>query len=233
MPPAASPFELAPWRSPLSRALHRNRAQPFCRFLQLATLRADGTPANRTLVFRGFLAESNQLIMISDRRSEKIQQIQQNPNAEACWYFTKTREQFRLNGLLTVVMAPHSDESSAHASSAQSPKNPKEFIQARQKTWQSISDKARLQFAWPTPKAPRTEDANFQPDTPDAVNPPDDFCLLLLKPHTVDHLALRGDPQTRILYEKLAEEKLAEEKLAETAASEHPAERWSVNEVNP
>lgn len=214
MPSDASPFELAPWRSPLSRALHRNRAQPFCRFLQLATLRSDGTPANRTLVFRGFLAESNQLIMISDRRSEKIQQIQQNPNAEACWYFTKTREQFRLSGLLTVVMAPHAGRS-AHLAN--------HLIQARQKNWQNISDKAQLQFAWPTPKAPRTEDANFQPDPPDAINPPDDFCLLLLKPHTVDHLALRGAPQTRIIYEK----------LAEAATVENTADHWTVNEVNP
>jgi pyridoxamine 5'-phosphate oxidase len=45
---------LAPWRSPLSRALYRNRNLPYCRYLQLATVRPNGQPANRTVVFRGF-----------------------------------------------------------------------------------------------------------------------------------------------------------------------------------
>jgi pyridoxamine 5'-phosphate oxidase len=45
---------LAPWRSALARALHRNRALVYARYFQLATVRADGRPANRTVVFRGF-----------------------------------------------------------------------------------------------------------------------------------------------------------------------------------
>lgn len=194
--------ELAPWRSPLSRALHRNRAQAFCRFLQLATVRADGTPANRTVVFRGFLEGSNVLMFICDRRSEKTSQAQQNPHAEACWYFTKTREQFRLSGQLAVVTADTVEPTLA---------------QARQQLWQRISDNARLQFAWPHPKSPREEDADFSPPAPDSQAPLSTFCLLLLHPHSVDQLSLRGEPQDRTIYRR----------------GDEADEKWTVSDVNP
>lgn len=204
--------ELAPWRSPLSRALHRNRSQPFCRFLQLATLRTDGTPANRTIVFRGFLdtlaAQGNQLTFISDRRSEKTQQIQQNPDVEICWYFTKTREQFRISGQMTIV--------TAEATTA-------ELKYARRQTWQKISEKARQQFDWPHPKAARTEDAEFDVPFPNEKEPLPDFSLLLLAPHTVDYLNLRGNPQDRVIYTRSRDKK-------EQSSTEHT---WTTSLVNP
>lgn len=52
-------FELAPWRSPLSRAIHLNRSQAHHRFLQLATVTPGGQPRNRTVVFRGFMEQTN------------------------------------------------------------------------------------------------------------------------------------------------------------------------------
>ncbi len=198
---------IAPWRSPLAHALHRNRSLPFSRYLQLATIRCDHTPANRTVVFRGFFAKTNQLMFISDSRSEKTDQIAQQVAAEACWYFTKTREQFRLLGDLTLVTA----------SSEQT-----NLSDARTQLWQSISDSARLQFAWPQPKAPRSPDSAFSPPAPDAQIPPSTFCLLLLAISKVDHLALRGDPQSRCLYEKLA-----------SSNASNPHEQWQVTAVNP
>ena len=181
---------LAPWRSPLSKALHRNRSQPFARYFQLATVRPDGTPANRTVVFRGFLNDTNHLMIISDRRSQKTEQIYQNSGAEACWYFTKTREQFRISGLLTLVTADTSDL---------------QLQKARTQLWQNISDNARIQFAWPQPKAPRELDCStdlFDPPAPEEKTPLDTFCLLLLTPHRIDYLSLRGNPQDRRLYTK-------------------------------
>jgi PPOX class probable FMN-dependent enzyme len=100
---------LAPWRSPLSRALHRNRSLAYVRYFQLATVRADGSPANRTVVFRGFLDDANQLKMVTDARNEKAEQIDQNDWGEACWYFPTTREQFRLLGQLILVRDSHTD----------------------------------------------------------------------------------------------------------------------------
>lgn len=186
----AVPFEselLAPWRSHLSRALHRNRAVPFSRYLQLATLKQDKTPANRTVVFRGFLNETNHLIFISDLRSEKTRQVQMQPDAEACWYFTKTREQFRLSGKLTLVT--NEEDNSA-------------LSKARHQIWQNISDNARIQFTWPHPKKQKEGTTEFEKAALDKEEPAAFFTLLLLTVDSVDHLELRGDPQNRTLYQR-------------------------------
>lgn len=179
---------LPPWRPPLSRALHRNRSLPYARYLQLATVSPDGRPANRTIVFRGFLETSSQLKFITDDRSQKIAQVQAQPWGEACWYFPKTREQFRLSGMLTLVLADPAPETLA---------------QARRQQWQELSDAARLQFVWPDPRQPRASDDRFAPPAPDPTAPPPNFALLLLDPVEVDHLELRGDPQNRWLYRSM------------------------------
>ncbi len=179
-------MDLAPWRSLLSRALHKNRSLPYARYFQLATVRADGRPANRTVVFRGFLDDTNQLKIITDSRSQKADQINHQSWGEACWYFPTTREQFRVTGQLTLVVADYPDQL---------------LKDARQTTWQELSDAARLQFAWPHPSEAREEDNSaFSPPPPDPKQPLPNFCLLLLEPVEVDHLELRGDPQNRWLY---------------------------------
>ncbi|MEH2271067.1 MAG: Npun_F5749 family FMN-dependent PPOX-type flavoprotein [Nostoc sp.] len=179
-------MSLAPWRGAIAHALHRNRSLVYARYLQLATLQANGRPANRTLVFRGFLEDTNQLKFITDNRSAKADQIQQQPWAEVCWYFPNTREQFRITGYLTMISSDdvHQD-----------------LQPARLAMWQELSDAARLQFAWPYPGKPRIQEAGaFEPPPPDPVEPVPNFCLLLLDPVEVDHLELRGEPQNRWLY---------------------------------
>ncbi|MFN6535438.1 MAG: Npun_F5749 family FMN-dependent PPOX-type flavoprotein [Nostoc sp. EkiNYC01] len=179
-------MSLAPWRGAIAHALHRNRSLVYARYLQLATVQANGRPANRTLVFRGFLEDTNQLKFITDSRSAKADQIQQQPWAEVCWYFPNTREQFRITGCLTLV---DNDDSHQH------------LKPARISTWQELSDTARLQFAWPHPGKTRVKEAQaFEPPAPDPVQPLPNFCLLLLDPVEVDHLELRGEPQNRKFY---------------------------------
>ena len=175
----------APWRSPLARALHRNRSKPYSRYLQLATVTPEGYPANRTVVFRGFKKASNSLKFITDLRSEKITQIQHQSRSEACWYFTQTREQFRLRGTLSLVTSEESD---------------RDLQLVRQTTWQNLSDAARTQFAWPQPKAPQAKPTAFDIPAPPVNKSLPNFCLLLLTPIKVDHLELRGEPQNRWLY---------------------------------
>lgn len=174
------------WRSLLARAIHKNRSLPSSRYFQLATVRADHRPANRTVVFRGFLGETDQIKIITDLRSAKTDQIQQRAWGEACWYFPKTREQFRLSGNLTLINAEYPDA---------------ELKKARQTTWQDLSDAARLQFVWPHPGKARSDDNElFSPPPPDQLQPLPNFCLLLLEVVEVDHLELRGEPQKRSLY---------------------------------
>jgi PPOX class probable FMN-dependent enzyme len=179
-------MSLAPWRSPLSRALHLNRSQPYSRYLQLATIRADGKPANRTVVFRGFLENTNQLQIITDIRSEKISQIEENPWGEACWYFIKTREQFRLLCQIVVIASNTTEET---------------LQKARKLVWHQLSDNARSQFTWSYPGKTRIEeDDSFSSPLPSSDEPLTNFCLLLLDPEKVDHLELRGNPQNRWQY---------------------------------
>ncbi|MGK7958126.1 MAG: Npun_F5749 family FMN-dependent PPOX-type flavoprotein [Crocosphaera sp.] len=174
---------LAPWRSILSRALHRNRSLANARYFQLATINIKGEPANRTVVFRGFLEETNQLQIITDSRSEKIKEINHNSASEICWYFPKTREQFRISGNLTMV-----DKNSVEQS-------------IRVQVWQQLSDAARQQFTWPEPGQPITENQEklFLP-TPSENEPVFHFILLLFTPKKVDHLELRGQPHQRTIY---------------------------------
>lgn len=181
-------MSIAPWRSAIAHALHRNRSLVYSRYLQLATVKENGRPANRTVVFRGFLEDTNQLKFITDARSDKVDQIQQQPWAEICWYFPNTREQFRISGSLTLVGDNESQP----------------ILQpARANMWQKLSDAARLQFAWPHPSQPRVDEpAAFEPAPPDPSQPVANFCLLLLDPVQVDHLELRGEPQNRRIYSR-------------------------------
>jgi pyridoxamine 5'-phosphate oxidase len=178
---------LPPWRTPLARALHRNRSLPNSRYLQLATIDPQGYPANRTVVFRGWHDPGSELQFVTDVRSAKIGQISCKPQVEACWYFPKTREQFRIRGYLKLI--------DRHSLPGQS---------ARQQAWQQLSPKACPQFFWPTPGQPREEEALYAIDESlDLTSPPDNFGLLLLAPQRVDRLELKGEPQNRWLYELL------------------------------
>ena len=176
-------MSIAPWRSLLANALRKNRAHPHSRYFQLATVRSDGTPANRTVVFRGFLEDTDKLKIITDARSEKITEINYQPWVEICWYFTNSREQFRISGNIIIIDANHQES---------------ELQKARESTWQELSDNARIQFNWAHPGKPTNPEA-FSPAQPDSEKPLDDFCLLLLEPVKVDYLQLRGS-QNRTLY---------------------------------
>jgi len=184
-------MSLAPWRSSIAHALYRNRSLAYCKFVQLATVRPDGHPANRTVVFRGFWEQTNQLKFITDFRSQKISDLYEQPWAEVCWYFPKTREQFRLHGRLTLVSL-HTDD--------------KELQALRSQTWQDLSLAARAQFSWADPGADRDLDAPFQMELPSETEVLPEFCVLLMDPQTVDHLELRGDPQNRTDYKRQADD---------------------------
>lgn len=169
---------LAPWRPILARALHRNRARAYCRYLQLATIDAEGRPSNRTVVFRGFVDDALQIV--TDGRSEKVQHIQVCPWAEICWYFTITREQFRIAGKLTLI-------------------SPEDSSNIRLNAWQALSANARQQFYWPHPGQNRADAEAFEAVDP-AEQPPDSFYVLLFAAERVDYLNLKGNPQDRHIY---------------------------------
>jgi pyridoxamine 5'-phosphate oxidase len=180
------------WRSHLARSLHQHRNQPEARFFHLATVDAEQRPHNRTVVFRGFLENSDRYIdclkIVTDRRSQKYDQIAANPYAEVSWYFPKTRSQFRILGRLILIDGDAADP---------------ELQNFRQAAWQALSDAARSQFAWDTPRSLRPDAKSItEVAIVDPLQPLDWFCLLLLEPTQVDRLELRGTPQNRWLYHK-------------------------------
>jgi pyridoxamine 5'-phosphate oxidase len=191
---------LPPWRSVLAGVLHRNRSLPASRYLQLAMVDQRGRPTNRTVVFRGWRDPASQLQFVTDGRSalraaagtSKAIEIAQNPWAEACWYFAKTREQFRIAGTLELI-----DAQTEHCQPE------------RQAAWEKMSAAGRAQFYWQLPGAARTE----QGDVTVESTPAPDFCLLLLNPVMVDRLELRGNPQARSRYCLLDDQQWSSESI--------------------
>ncbi|KAH7441872.1 hypothetical protein KP509_03G059900 [Ceratopteris richardii] len=70
------------WRHLLANSLVANAHVKHSSYFQLATVRKDGGPANRTVVFRGFVDETNTLQFTTDGRSNKIEEIHNNPRGE-------------------------------------------------------------------------------------------------------------------------------------------------------
>ena len=137
----------APWRSALLKSLDLNKEVKFSTFFQLATIRPNGKPANRTMVYRGFVGDSTKLTFTTDsrytantqwhawlpvtyspvsvatqlchavdvhairasHRSSKMDHVKENPWSEICWYFTESREQYRLSGKLYIIKSDEKD----------------------------------------------------------------------------------------------------------------------------
>ena len=202
------------WKSPLMAALHRNRSDKGVRFLQLATVDRHHRPHNRTVVFRGFVDDSATIMLAVDRRSEKLEQLERNPHAAICWYFSKTREQFRLTGQVTIV----TESGVVHPPATNPPvmsKSDRWYQAARLQLWSRLSDSAKLLWFWPHPKGDRERvDAFLSQPPEDSHHPPDTFVLLLFDATEVDRLELRGEPQNRTIFWQ-------------------EAGRWQVRSVNP
>ncbi|EEH58708.1 uncharacterized protein MICPUCDRAFT_7738, partial [Micromonas pusilla CCMP1545] len=118
---------------------------PYAKYFQLATVKPDGKPANRTVVYRGFRGDTADVTVVTDLRSEKVAQIRANPAAEFAWYFPDSREQFRIAGDLVVV-----DKGASYVTLA--------LAGERRAAWNRMSPGGKAQFEWPTPGFPRLDD---------------------------------------------------------------------------
>jgi pyridoxamine 5'-phosphate oxidase len=200
-----------PWRQRLARSLHINRSQVHAKYYQVASVCPVGRPKNRTMVFRGFLANSQSLLSVSDTRSEKIAQWQGKfkSHFEICWYFSGSREQYRLSG--EVALLSHSlDLSYTQAVLGQQTKQ-----NLLKQQWSNLSANARQAFYSSSPKAPFDENTILsnpakeqltQGKKPEEIDIgssqiSDNFCVVIFIPDTVDYLNLKSKPQERCLYD--------------------------------
>lgn len=167
------------WHERLKKSIAKNKRDAHNRYFQLATLAADGTPRVRMVVFRGFSEEGLSLSIITDTRSQKMNDLASCPSVEIGWYFTHTREQYRLRC-----------ESQIYAASNDSPAS----RDKRESMWTSLSEAARAQFFWKTPGVP--DGSGDAPTFSDS--PPDTFAVISFEPLSVDHLVL-AKKQTRTI----------------------------------
>jgi PPOX class probable FMN-dependent enzyme len=175
------------WKQRLSRSLHVSRSKPESRYFQLATVSAWG-PQIRTVVFRGFGASDDQLCFITDTRSQKYAEIQENPRVSVCWYFAKSREQYRFSGEVSV--ANYETEVAKNA-------------------WRDLSSNGKQQFLWGEPKTEflgsRTHKINISEENTELKDIPVHFCCMAIHVQTLDYLNLKmeyqGLPQSRELYQ--------------------------------
>lgn len=78
----------------------KDNSPPFTAF-QFATVNRQGFPHTRTLINRGWLFDdktTNVLTFVTDKRTDKYQELMDNDRFEAVFYFEKSRKQFRLRG---------------------------------------------------------------------------------------------------------------------------------------
>ncbi|MEX0588536.1 MAG: pyridoxamine 5'-phosphate oxidase family protein [Cyanobium sp.] len=182
---------LPPWRPLLRAARQKEGRSPVSRWLQLATVAADGTPRLRTLVFRGW-AGSDVLDLLTDGRSAKAAEVEHQPAVEMCWLLPRARSQFRLRG--AVMALPAEDEQ-----------------RERQQHWQKLTPGGRALWGWPPPGAALDESALFPAELAEDTPMPENFILLRISLHQVDLLELGGQPHRRRRW--LADQQWQEELL--------------------
>lgn len=108
---------MAPWIPTFSAAMEaellaKDNTPPFVLF-SFATVDSDGFPHNRTMVYRGFLFDSNSnnvLTFCTDKRMMKYQELIHNDKFEAVFYFEKTKKQFRFRGRARLIDSEHYPE---------------------------------------------------------------------------------------------------------------------------
>lgn len=184
----ASELSLPLWRKNLTSSLDLHQKQIQSRYFQLATCNIDGQPRVRTVVFRGFVQNSNVLAIHTDIRSEKCAQLLENPLCEINWYFTESREQYRIAGKVCLV----TDNSS-------------EYRQYRLWHWQQLSLAAKADYTKSVPGIPLPTKTQMASDSEhinaqQLATPHNNFVLLLLQPNAVDHVMLLPSPHERVMY---------------------------------
>ncbi|WP_216915602.1 MULTISPECIES: pyridoxamine 5'-phosphate oxidase family protein [unclassified Synechococcus] len=177
-PPPEQP--LPPWRPLLRGALERQGRSPQARWLQLASVAADGTPRVRTLVFRCWAGAAS-LDLLTDRRSAKSGELAGTAPVELCWLLPRARSQFRLRG----QRLPLAGEEEQRALTFH---------------WQALTPRGRALWGWPAPGEPLQSEGPFPRELGEEVPRPEHFELLRVGLQRVELLELSGHPHRRRLW---------------------------------
>lgn len=169
-----------PWLESLHEALEaefhaRNR------IASLATVDAQGNPHVRCVICRYFGPDGS-IGFATDGRSEKMEQIRSNANAELLFWLPSWREQLRLAGELRLLG---------------------ESDPIRRRMWLELSEKSRALFFWPEPGLPREAAGTFVESAAASEPIPPSFAALVLTPERVERLELSDHPHRRRRWRKV------------------------------
>jgi pyridoxamine 5'-phosphate oxidase len=141
---ANSSSATASWISRLLLTIDKNSGQIPGLFLQLSTIGIDGSPRCRTVVCRRVdrIGDSHgRLLVCTSMISDKWAELKQNPHWEICWYFSHTREQYRLRGdIIQFFHLPVHTEA--------------------QEIWDTMSTSAKEMFTKASPSSPSATSSN-------------------------------------------------------------------------
>ncbi|XP_027335481.1 pyridoxine/pyridoxamine 5'-phosphate oxidase 2 isoform X2 [Abrus precatorius] len=191
------------WKQLLLNALESNSHLKHSSFISFATVGTNGTPSNRTVVFRGFQDNTDNIQIHTDARTRKIEELKLCSSAEICWYFTDSWEQFRINGKVDIIDGSNPDPLK---------------LQQRENSWFASSLRSRSQYLWPNPGLPcLNEQAQPEISLDPSTGPVDAFCLLILEPNQVDYLNLKSNQRLTF----------------KSSVSDAANKNWVVERVNP
>ena len=164
------------WRHELKSARQKEGKSPLNRWIQLSTVTSNNEPRIRTVVFRGWGKDSSMLIF-TDSRSDKIEHLKNNSNAEVLWLFLRSKSQFRFKGKM-------------------------KEIEGSTKYWDSLSERSKSTWFWQHPG--KKIDINIQPSQliPNNLIKPGNFLVLEFEIYSVDLLQLVKPIHKRYIWNK-------------------------------
>ena len=162
------------WKKELRAAIKKEGKFSSNKWVQFATVNKFNEPRVRTVVFRGWHRE-NSMLIYTDKRTKKIEDLENNKNVEVLWLFLKSKYQFRFKGNAFT-------------------------LQESSKEWESLSDKSKESWFWPSPG--KKVNKEFSKKTEKKLIKPNNFIVLSIDIFSVELLKLQKPIHKRFVWEE-------------------------------
>ena len=166
------------WFSLINYYQEKESEMNSSRLLQMSTVAPYNTPRVRTVVFRAW-TDSFEMIIFTDKRSQKFGELEVNNNVEICWLFPKAKCQFRFRG----------------NSKIDSGKDSSYF-------WSQLDHHTKSMLSWPKPCDKYALDKSEQVFSKKVSNHSHNFALLKIEVNHVDQLLLHKPIHIRRQWKK-------------------------------
>ena len=152
---------------------HVKKRHPF-RYFTLATIK-NGEPQQRTVVLRKTLIDLS-LVFFTDKRTQKIEDLQDNQACSALFYHPKKLLQIRVRG--TAELITDQEQIATY--------------------WHTVQEASKKDYT--THVAPGTPIKN--PDAVTYTNEDHHFCTVKIIPHSIEYLQLKRPNHLRVLFSR-------------------------------